>query len=164
MNQVKENKIKIKPKWYFILGSIFSFLGLLGSIISASFLTNLLFFLIKPHFGPGYSWRLQQILNHIPYWLPLLTLIFIFLGFYFLKKYDFSYKKNFSLIIIGLILAIIFAGFLMNTLNLNNFFIKKGPRRLREFYRRLDYNQKNKFNFKQQKYRFNRENFKYNSN
>lgn len=150
MNQIKENKIQMKSKWYFILGSFLSFLGLLGSIISATFLINLIFFLSKPHYQPNYQWRLQLIINRIPYWIPILTLIFIFISFFLLKKYDFSYKKIFLFISIGLIFSIIVSGFLMNLLGLNELFIRKGPRRIRQFYQRFNYdqyNQRKKFNF-----------------
>lgn len=157
MEQIEKSKIKIRPKWHFVLGSIFLFLGVTGSIISASFLINLIFFLIRPHYGPKYQWRLQLIISNIPYWIPILTLIFILFGFYLLKKYEFSYKKNFLLIAVALVLSIIITGFLMNFLGLNELFIKKGPRRIRQFYQRFNYNQHNqrkRFNFNQPSRRY----------
>lgn len=138
LEKIKKEEIKMKPKLYFVLGSFFSFLALIGVFLSASFLFNLLFFILRPHYGPNYYWRLDLILKNIPYWILILTLFFIFLGIFFLKKYDFSYKKNFFLIVLIFILSIIFAGFLMEKLGINDLFIRKGPRQMRRFYQQFD--------------------------
>ena len=38
MDKVLSGEVKMKPKWYFVLGSITSFVGLVGMIIGAIFL------------------------------------------------------------------------------------------------------------------------------
>ena len=43
-----------------------------------------------------------------------------------LKKYDFSYKKNFHLIIIGIITSIIIAGLFIDYLGLNDVWSHQG--------------------------------------
>jgi hypothetical protein len=62
MAKVKSNEISIKPRWYFVIGSLFTVTGLVGFSIGAVFLTNLTLFLLKRH-GPMGQWRLQQLLT-----------------------------------------------------------------------------------------------------
>jgi hypothetical protein len=59
-------------------------------------------------------------------------------GVKLLKKYDFSYKKNFLLIIVGLVLAIFLAAFTIDSLGFNEFWARKEP--MRRFYQHLDPN------------------------
>lgn len=140
MEKIKTNKISMKPKWYFVLGSIFSLIGLIGLVIIAVFLTNLTFFLLKKH-GPMGQWRLQQLIETFPLWIPIVALVSIVLGILFLKKYDFSYKKNFWLIAFAFFISIIFAGFAINQLGLNNYWSRRGP--MRRFYQQFEQRNKN---------------------
>ncbi len=135
MTKVKSSAIAMKPRWYFILGSLLMGVGLIGFSIEAIFLTNLIFFLLRRH-GPMREYKLQLILNNFPWWIPLLAIIGITIGIWSLKKYDFSYKKNFYLITIGFVLSIIVAAFIINLSGLNDTWFRRGP--MRSFYQRLE--------------------------
>ncbi|MBN1168533.1 hypothetical protein JXA63_01445 [Candidatus Woesebacteria bacterium] len=132
MAKVKSGEIKMKPKWYFVLGSLLSLMGLVGFSIGAVFLTNLTIFLIRKR-GPGYG-RLDILLSSFPIWIPVLAISGIALGIWFLKKYDFSYKKNFIFITVIFVLSVIIAGFVVDTAGLNDLWSHKGP--LRGLYQR----------------------------
>lgn len=134
MEKIKAEEIKMKPKWLFVLGSIFTMVGLVGLTFGAIFLTNLTIFLIKKR-GPGYG-RLELMLESFPLWVPVLATLGITLGIWMLKKYDFSYKKNFPLIIISFIISIIIAAFLMDYLDLNTVWSHQGP--MRRFYQQFE--------------------------
>ncbi len=134
MAKVKSGKITMKPRWYFILGSLLMIAGLSGLSIGAIFLTNLSFFLLRQH-GPRGDYRLQLMLESFPWWIPFLAIIGIVGGVWILKKYDFSYKKNFSLIVIGFVLSILAAAFIIDYSGLNDFWSHQGP--MRGFYQRL---------------------------
>ncbi|MDH7476096.1 MAG: hypothetical protein QHH09_01325 [Microgenomates group bacterium] len=129
MEEIKSEKIKMKPRWHFILGSIFLFFGTVAATISSIFIFNLLFFLLRKHYGPMYHYRLQLILSNFPWWFLVLAVLGIVAGIKLLKNYDFSYKKNFLLIVIGYILVIILSAFIIDYLNLNKFFFRPGWRR-----------------------------------
>lgn len=135
MKKIKSGEIKMKPKLYFIFGSLLTFVALVGSIITSIFFTNILFFLLKTH-GLGGQFRLQQMIETFPWWIVLITLFGFILGIWLLKKYDFSYKKNFFLIIISFIGAIIIAAWTINYLGINEIWARKGP--MRRFYQRLN--------------------------
>lgn len=135
MAKVKSNEIVIKPRWYFLFGSLLMILGLASFSIGAIFLTNLTLFLLRRH-GPMGQWRLQIMLDSFPLWVPILAVLGTILGIWMLKKYDFSYKKNFWLILIGFILAIILAAFAIDYLGLNESWARQGP--MQRFYQQIE--------------------------
>jgi hypothetical protein len=83
-----------------------------------------------------------MIMESFPIWIPILTVIAIILGIWLLKKYDFSYKNNFPVIIIIFIAVIIIAGVLIDILGLNNLWSHQGP--MRRFYQKIE-GQENNF-------------------
>lgn len=134
MQKIKSGQIEMKPKWFFVLGSAFATVGLISFAIGAVFLINLTVFLIRKK-GPGIG-RLNFMLESFPLWIPLFAVLGIVLGVWLLKKYDFSYKKNFRLIIAGFIASILLAAFAIDYLGLNEIWSKGGA--MRKFYQRIE--------------------------
>ena len=134
MEKVKSNEITMKPRWYFVAGSILTFIGFIAFTIGAVYLINLGIFLLRKH-GPMGQFRLEQILNSFPWWIPLLAVVGIIGGIFFLRKYDFSYKKNLWFIVLGLVISVVIAAFVINELGLNDIFARQGP--MRRFYKQL---------------------------
>lgn len=130
MDKVLSGEVKMKPKWYFIMGSITSFVGLVGMIIGAIFLTNLTFFFIRKQ-GPG-TGRINVMLDSFPLWVPILAIALVILGIWMLKKYDFSYKKNFMVVVLTVVTAILLSGLIIDFLGLNEIWSKRGP--MKRFY------------------------------
>jgi len=128
MDQIHEEKIKMRPKEYFIAGSILTFVGLVSSVVISVFLVGLIRFSFRAH-GPMASYRLDQILSSFPWWAPVLAIVGLVAGIWFLRKYDFSFKVNFRVIIVIFILAIIVGGWLIDSLGLNDILIRRGPMR-----------------------------------
>lgn len=135
MSQIKTGDIKMKPKWYFMLGSMMMFGGIVALAIVAIFLLNLTIFAAQPHYGPGAEYRLELILNNFPWWAPIIAFVGILLAIWLLKKYDFSYKKNFPLIVLTFVLAVIIGAVIVDLLGFNDYFAK-GP--MRGFYRQIE--------------------------
>lgn len=128
MEQIKENKISMKPRSYFVLGSIFTFVGLVTSVISSIFLISIINFLLKEH-GPMGDFRLSLMINSFPWWLPILAVAALIFGIWNLLKYDFSYKTNYLIIIIGFVAAIIIAGWAIDKTGFDNLWLNQGPMR-----------------------------------
>lgn len=135
MAKVKSNEIAMKPKWYFVIGSIFMFAGVVASSIGAVFLTNLSLFLLRQH-GPRGQYKVQQMIESFPWWIPMLAVGGIILGVWMLRRYDFSYRKNFLLIASGFVLAILSTAFLIDVLGISNYWFKQGP--MRRLYRQIE--------------------------
>ena len=135
MSKVTSGQITMKPKWYFVLGSVLSITGLAFLSVASVFLVNIILFLLRKH-GPMAQWRLQTLIDGFPWWIPISAILGIVAGVWLLKKYDFSYKKNFPVIVIGFIISIILAGFLIDQLGLNNIWSRQGM--MRGFYQRIE--------------------------
>jgi hypothetical protein len=135
MSQVKTGQIVMKPKWYFVTGSLLMFSGIVALSVGTIFLVNLTAFSLRSH-GPMASWRLQMMLNSFPWWAPMLAVVGVVLGVNLLKKYDFSYQKNFKLIVISFVLAVLATGFLIDKLGLNDYWQRRGE--MRQIYQRLE--------------------------
>lgn len=143
MSQIKSGKIAMKSKWYFMAGSILMFGSIVTLTVVAIFLFNLTLFAIQPHYGPGAERRLDMILSNFPWWAPILAVGGVILAIWLLRKYDFSYKKNFPLIILSFILAVIIGAVLIDVLGFNDYFAKRGP--MRGFYRQYENTTNNGF-------------------
>jgi len=126
MEQIKKDKVSMKPKAYFMLGTVLTFLGIVFAIITSVFLFSLILFLLKAH-GPMAYVRLSQILSGFPWWALALGAISLIFGIIFIRKYDFSYKFNPLVLIVGFIAAVIIAGFLIDITGLDNLWLKRGP-------------------------------------
>lgn len=137
MSKIKTEQIKMKPKWYFWLGSLSILVALVGLFFVLIFLISLITFSLRSH-GPMGAIRYQQILFSFPWWAPIVIAIGLIIGTVLLKKYDFSYKHNFLVIIIIFISAILLTGIFINTFGLDNFWIKRGP--MKRFYQNYDGN------------------------
>jgi len=126
MGQISEEKIKMRPKVYFILGSILTFTGLVSSVVISIFLIGLIRFSLRSH-GPMGDYRLDQILSSFPWWAPIMAIIGLIVGIWLLRKYDFTFKVNFKMIIVGFILAIIVSGWIIDSIGLNDTLMRRGP-------------------------------------
>jgi hypothetical protein len=135
MSKVTSGQINMKPRWYFVFGSIFSIFGLATLSVALVFLANIVMFLFRKHGRMG-QWRLEVMLNDFPMWIPILAIVGIAMGIWLLKKYDFSYKKNFTALIIGFIISIIVAGLIIDRLGLNDIWSRGGM--MKKFYQRIE--------------------------
>lgn len=128
MTQIREDRIAMRPRIYFILGSVVIFLSLVISVITSIFLINLTAFSLRVH-GPMGKFRLDQMIDSFPWWAPFLALGGIILGVWLLKKYDFSYKFGTAYIIAGLMLAVILSAFIINLFKWDDVWFRSKPMR-----------------------------------
>lgn len=132
MEKITSEEVKMKPKYYFVLASAISLIGLIALVISSVFLISIISFLLRSH-GPMGEVRLSFMLKSFPIWIPIIAVLGILGGIYLLKKYEFSYKRNIWVIIGGFIIAVIISGILLDFMGLDNLWLKRGP--MREYMR-----------------------------
>lgn len=140
MGKIMNGEVSMKPRWYFILGSSLTGIGLVGLSIGAIFLTNLTFFLLRQHGRMG-SLRLQIMIETFPWWIPALAVLSAGTGIFFLKKFDFSYKKNFSVIVTAFIAAIVLAAGIIAFTGINDTWLGQG--RMQRLYQPIQQTQQN---------------------
>ncbi len=128
MKKIDLGEIKMKPKWYFILGSIITFIGLVSTVVVSTFSIGLIRFSLRSH-GPMGEYKFDQIMANFPWWTLVLAILGLILGIWLIRKYDFSYKIKPWLIITGFILAIIIGGYIIDITGINDVMSRQGPMR-----------------------------------
>lgn len=144
MSAIVKGKAKMKPRWYFVAGLFAIVSGLVGIAILSIFLVSVVSFSLRTH-GPMGAIRYEQLLASFPWWAVIVAAIGIGFGIKLLKQYDFSYKKNFPILIGSIILAILVAGWLVDVTGLDSIWMKRGP--MKEFYRKYDGGMKRGYNW-----------------
>jgi len=131
MEQIKKEKVKMRPRVYFLVGSVLLGVGLAGAIIGAILFFNLAFFRMRIH-GP-FSFLMFGEFGFRPFlatfpWLPLfMSLAAILAGIILLKHYDISYKKSFLVLAIALAVLVLTMGFVLDKIGLNERLERAGP-------------------------------------
>jgi hypothetical protein len=128
MDQIHTGKIKMRPKLYFIVGSLLTFAGLVSSIVVSVFFVGLIRFSLRTH-GPMGGYRLDQILSSIPWWVPLFACASLGIGIWLLRTYDFSFKMNTTVVIVIFVAAVVVGGWIMDSSGLNDLLLRQGPMR-----------------------------------
>jgi len=126
MENIRRGKLTMRPRLLFLLGSIITFVGLVASVIISTFFIGLIRFSLRTH-GPMGDYRLTQIWSGFPWWSLLLAVAGLVIGIWLLRRYEFSYKRNFVLLVVGFLAAIVLAGWLMDAVGLNDLLLRRGP-------------------------------------
>lgn len=124
MDQIQEGKLRMRPKIYFVIGSILTFVGLVASIVTSVFAVGLISFMLRSNGILGH--KLDRLISVFPWWVLVLAVLGLIFGIIFLKKYDFSYKTDFKKAIVLAILAIIISGWFVDVLGFNDLLNRKG--------------------------------------
>jgi len=115
----------MKPKIYFIIGSIITFLGLVFSVVVSIFFVGLVRFYFRAS-GPMANYRFNEMLVNFPWWTFVFAVVFLIVGIWIIHKYDFTAKVDFRIVIAGFIVAIIVGGLLVDFIGLNDSLVRKG--------------------------------------
>ncbi|RJR28130.1 hypothetical protein C4564_06230 [Candidatus Microgenomates bacterium] len=135
LSEIKSGKISMKPKWRFVLGSSILFTSLIGLSFGAIFMINLIVFVLRRN-NFFYSWKFQGIVSAFPWWVPVVAVVGVILSVAILKRYDFSYKKNFIVILAFFVTALIISGVFLDKLGFNEFAL--GQRQMKGLYQHID--------------------------
>lgn len=125
IKKINNQEIVMRPRWVFYLGSALSVIGLSLSSLLALLSIQLLRFRLT-HPGIGAARKLDFVLTTLPWYIPVLAIVGLVGGYLLLKRYDFSYRKNFSLITVIIILALIMGSYLLDRLGLDSFLSGRG--------------------------------------
>lgn len=138
MEKIRKEKVKMKPRVYFVIGSLFLGAGLAAALLLALFFLNLFFFRLRIHQPFGFlllgRFGLSAFLAHFPWWPVILAIAGLLGGLTLLQRYDFTYKRSFLGVVIGLIAFVFTLGFLFDRLGFNRRMERVKP--LRPFYQR----------------------------
>jgi hypothetical protein len=126
MGQIRNGRYKMRPRAYFLAGSVFAMIGLGSSVVVSVFFTSLMSFVFRSH-GPMGDYRLQQLLSNFPWWALIAAIIGLVSGALLLRRYEFSYKNKLWVIITALIATVAFAGWGVDASGLDELWLSRRP-------------------------------------
>ena len=125
MGQIHQGKIKMKPRLYFIIGSMLSFVGVVLSILTTIFVISFIRFSFLAQ-GPMGEYKAEELVSHFSWFGPIFAILGLVIGIWLLRQYDFSYKINFRIMVVIVILAVTVAGIVLDMTGLNNIIFQHG--------------------------------------
>lgn len=123
--KIKHNALTIRPRWHFVLGAALSAIGIAISAALSLIAIHLLRFRLT-HPGIGASRKLDFILNNLPWYIPVFALVGLLGGYLLLRRYDFSYRKNFGYIIFAVLIGLVLGSYGLSSLRLDDFLTRRG--------------------------------------
>jgi len=135
MSKIEKGQVAMRPRWVFVAGTIALIAGVVGIYLLSVFLVSLVSFSLRTH-GPMGEVRYQLLLSSFPWWAIGLAVAGLTLGIILLKRFDFSYKKHFVLVIFGFIVAVLISGWLADNLGIEKIWSKQGG--MRRLYQQYD--------------------------
>lgn len=125
IKKIESEQVTIRPIWVFYLGSVLSALGLV--IASAFTLISIHLFRFRlTHPGINAARKIDFLLTSIPWYIPVLGVLGLVIGYLLLKQYDFSYRKNLSAIVVLILSALVLSSILFDKMGINDVLSRRG--------------------------------------
>ncbi len=126
MHRIHTERIKMRPRLYFVLGSLITFIGLVMSILASTFALSFIKLSLRGG-GRMAEYKMDVLLSHFSWWGPIIALSSLTFGIWLLRQYEFSYKKNFFVVVGGFIFAIAIASSVLDMTGLSEVMFQRGP-------------------------------------
>lgn len=104
---IKNKKIKMKPRWYFILKSVLVLSLFLILLLITFYLSDFVFLIFHEYNKYIDKIVVLEFLKVVPLILVLLIIVFLFSLYKLIHDYSFVYRKNILYVILCLLLAIV---------------------------------------------------------
>jgi hypothetical protein len=123
MKKIKSKKLKMKPRAYFVLGSMLMGVGIVGVLLITVFLTSAIFFRLRmggamDYLGFGRP-GLRFFVRSFPWKVIGLALISFLGGSWMLKKHDKAYKVSLGWLVLGAVITVVGLGFFVDKVGVN---------------------------------------------
>lgn len=125
LHKITANSISIRPRWHFVVGATLSAIGVALSAALSIIALHLVRFRLT-HPGLGAARKLDWLLNNLPWYVPVFAVGGLVGGYILLRRYDFSYRKNFGFIVLAAIVGLFIGSFTLSTLRVDDFLMKRG--------------------------------------
>lgn len=121
MKEIQEKDINMRPKFYFIAGSVLLGIGIASAAVVSSFFVHVLIYKIRYEHAFEYlvfgRHGFELFLMTFP-WVPLFVALGgLFGGWALLKNYDISYRQDFWKLMVGSCALIVGLGFVIDQTN-----------------------------------------------
>ncbi len=114
---VKSGRLKMRPKWHFILRAVLWLAGIAAAVLAALYFFSLLMFIARETgiwAAPVFGWRGVLIfLASLPWMLVLLVLVFILALEILVRHYAFAYRLPLLYSALAVLLLVVVGGILL---------------------------------------------------
>lgn len=114
LSAIETGKVKMRPRWHFVLQTILIIVGIALILFALLFLISFIIFSLRHSgvwFAPAFGSRgLGVFLTSLPWILIVLTVLFVIILEILVKKYSFAYRQPLLYSALGLILIVTIGG------------------------------------------------------
>lgn len=124
-NKIHSGELQMKPKVYFVLGSFLSSLGVIVFSVLGTFFVNMIIHRLRigrvvPMIREvPFNAKFMFLLRVFPWEYLLLSIGFVILGLYLLRKFDISYKKSYTFLVILFLVTVTLTAVGMDKMGFN---------------------------------------------
>ena len=126
MQQIRSGHVAMRPRSYFIAGSIITFAGLVLTFLSSALLFSILYLSVRDG-GRMHQYKLETLHELFHWWLPIVALAIFLLGIGLLNRYEFSYRINYIWVIVMSLVAVTVASALFVSSGAYETLLQRGP-------------------------------------
>lgn len=129
MKKIHKGQIRMRPRIYFVLGSVMVGVGLvllvgLSALVTHAFYVRLVVLARMGFENVSLGWCLMW-MRFFPWEMLIVAMLMILVGGYLLRKYEFVYKRGLGLALVVMVLVIVVLTMLMNWFGLDGFVRQK---------------------------------------
>ena len=125
LSQIKAHHVHMHPRWVYLLGNLIGVLSLIILAGLAMLALNLIAFSLT-HPGYGASLKVMTVISNVPWYLPAIAIVSLLGAITILSRYDFSYQKNFAVIILVFLLGLFIGSYALNQFGLDSYLTTRG--------------------------------------
>ncbi len=132
MEAIKAGRVKMRPKWHFVLKAVLAALGGILLLLAVLYLTSFILFILRqtgvlfvPVFGFG-GWHI--FFTSLPWLLIFLLMIFIIVLEILVRRYSFAYRRPLLYSAAGIALLAIIGGYIVAATPLHGKLFKNAER------------------------------------
>ena len=123
MEKIKSKEVKMKPRLYFVMGSMLLGVGIVGVLLLTTMIVGAVFFRLRVGGAMGHLRQgvpgLMFFVRAFPWKVVGLAVVSFTGGWHLLKKHDKAYKVGLGWLVLGAVVTVIGLGFLMDRYGVN---------------------------------------------
>lgn len=132
LEKIKNNKARMRPKWYFILSAALIAAGLILATLALLYLASFILFILRQTgiwFLPTFGLRgIGALLISFPWLLVLVGIVFVILLEALVRRYSFAWRKPLLYSLLGIIIFVTFASLIVSKTSLHEGLFKRARR------------------------------------
>jgi hypothetical protein len=123
LEEIKEGRVSMRPRWRFVLQAVMCAVGVIILILALLYLGSFILFSLRKNgvwFTPTFGFQgWYRFVSSLPWLLILFSMIFMGILEILVRRYSFAYRRPIFYSMLGIIVFVIFGGFLISRTSLH---------------------------------------------